>query len=192
MNGQGGGGASKEGRRVPTATPSPPKRARPASVNTPSIDTRLSLAESTPKATSLQKKNPFALIDAIEGMDTESHFNAVANQVIAAKQEQAGDNVVLTYKDPRNLNMSHLVRIPQNSTDASFRKYSAWLDRVVDINGSGDTKASAKRIAKHLHRKYTEAFEEFLEEEKLVVPGQMNEVAVAAMFAAGGVTGKHQ
>lgn len=63
---------------------------------------------------------------------------------------------------------------------------------MVDINGSGDTKASAKRIAKHLHRKYTEAFEEFLEEEKLVVPGQMNEVAVAAMFAAGGVTGKRQ
>lgn len=153
---------------APAVTPSPPKRSK--------LDNDTKSPTSTLTLTQL-----LAATGAIPSS--------------ASQKSPNDDSVVVSYKDPRNFWTSYLVRLPQNSTDNSFKvsaHSSGWLERVLEINGCGDKFQSTKRLAKYLKRKHSEAFNEFLKEEKLGKVTQMSSAAVAAMFTAGGVTGRHQ
>ncbi len=103
------------------------------------------------------------------------------------------DDGVLHLRNQRNGKDKSYVRVPTNETDASFIKYSAWLDSAININAgkTGDKVTSAKRIMKRLHQKFKNASLDALKELKFVPPGKMNEIQVAAMYKAANISNRH-
>ena len=58
----------------------------------------------------------------------------------------------------------------------------------MQINRMGNAYKSVKQTAKHLKRRYSEAFEDFLGNKGLMSPKKMEAYKVAAMFKAGNMT----
>jgi hypothetical protein len=108
-------------------------------------------------------------------------------EVTQLLQLQSGGSNIISYKDYRNHSKQHFVQVPVNSTDASHKRYSKWIDQSIEINGGGDCHKSSKRMTNHLKRKYSEVFEEVLHEDGVILPDEMSAFQVAAMFKAGGV-----
>jgi hypothetical protein len=88
------------------------------------------------------------------------------------------------------------VRIPTNTSDESFRKSSAWVDRAIEMNSGRKDKASrttsAKRISRKLIATYREAFEEAMAEKNMQPPEKMDAVKLAAMFKASNISTRNQ
>ena len=105
------------------------------------------------------------------GIDYQSaaDIDAGVIDMIRLQQERNGldDKNHLVLKDKRNGKTQHWIKVPKATTDGSFRKNCSWFGKAIEAMGNSvdDTFKSAKRLAKHLKRKYRDAFEEFLEEE---------------------------
>ena len=157
--------------------------ARPSATPPPTTDVPVTTPSPPKRAKHDKEGSPSSTFSS-------SQFLEATGAITLPSAEQS----VVSYKDTRNHRMAHLVRIPQNLTDNSFMDSmkSRWLDSVLEINGRGDTFHSTKRMAKYLKRRYSKAFDEFLQDQKLGPANKMSEAAVAAMFTAGGVTGRHQ
>ena len=115
--------------------------------------------------------------------------------MIRLRQEKSDsdENNFLELKDKRNGRTYNWVRVPTAKTDESFRKSSDWFGKAINAmskNVKDVVIKSAKRLAKYLKRKHTEAFNDFLEEEGHHAPPQMSAERQAAMFAEAGVHSK--
>jgi hypothetical protein len=92
----------------------------------------------------------------------------------------------------RNKNILY-VRVPQTSSDGSFRHTKEWLDIGLKISGSkADTFNSAYRIANHLLHFYKDSVFAACEMQKIAVCKPMTATGFVAMIKAAKVTGKQE
>ena len=139
-----------------------------------------------------KKETGIDLVKSALQNDDGSLLDEVLSYCTALKQQQTGDNLVLNYKDHRNRCIQSFVKVSGNESDESFRRYVAWFEECMKVNGKGEKTKSARRIAKYLLQQYRDIFFEVLEEANLVPPPVMGVTEISAMFKMGGITSRAQ
>lgn len=114
-----------------TATPSPAKRMRldtndgsntttPERMNTDAVE-EATTTTTTPE--SITQHTPYPFINRAQVAAGED--DKFLTELVAKRGVDSGNNVVLKYNDYRNGNDKFFVKVPQNSTDKSFRTSAA-------------------------------------------------------------------
>ena len=129
---------------------SPKKRQRTLSsseTNTVSPDKNTSVSE-FPILTKLLG----GIIDC-NNKDTLGKVNEVALEII----QLLGNGTELTVRHQSNNKEVHYIKVPQNTSDASFkRRGKEWIERVLEVNGGEDDDRddASRRLAEYLIRNH--------------------------------------
>jgi hypothetical protein len=86
--------------------------------------------------------------------------------------ENTSKEKVLEFRNLRNNSKESYIRVPSNTTDQSFTRHIAWFDSAIKVNAgkAGTQYKSAKRMTRHLFKKYKDASMDALKEMKLMPP----------------------
>ena len=191
------------GQHGPKARPIPEQDIIPSTPTKPESTTPLAITSNalTPSPTKSKPDAETGIVEAaicgmlgrrvcLDSDDGKEAIDKLLTWLIARKQKKSGDKVVLKFMDTRNFKEAHFVRVSKNSSHSSAIKQVGWVDHCLAINGKGDVHEGAKRMTKHIKRKYQDAFDEIVEEDGQSTPRIMQAYKIAAMFNAGQVTSK--
>ena len=114
-----------------------------------------------------QLKNIQEAADFVEKLNGKQR-NMLFAAIIERQQKETGAvNEVLSYQNVKNSTKMQYVRVPTNSTEESFMKNSAWINRAIEINGGGKDEGRKNKTVrpmwKKIKRTYQGAFDEAIQ-----------------------------
>ena len=118
---------------------------------------------------------------------TISLLDSLLGEIIQLKED---GNLPLTFTHSRNKRKVHLVKVPHNSSDKSFKTGVAkddWIETAIRINSGSDINAGVRRILSHLLLKHERFMAQEFDELGITTNTVMDEYNIGALLKLTGI-----